>query len=82
MSSRSNKYSKEPKNRMQKVLFSLLGYNETEARIQEAFFSLLEKKPIDEISVRELCFSAHISLPSFYAHYDDINDLATKQRQR
>lgn len=65
MSSRSNKRYKEPKSRMQKVLFSLL-----------------EKKPINEISVRELCFSAHISLPSFYAHYDDINDLATKQRQR
>lgn len=36
---------------------------------------LLGKKPFDKISVSDICGRAEISRPSFYAHYDDINDL-------
>lgn len=53
-------------------------YQETENKIQQALFTLLEKKSINKISVRDICSHASISRPSFYSHYDDINDLIYK----
>ncbi len=53
-------------------------YKETEVSIQEAFLTLLERKQITDISVKDICNIAHISRPSFYSHYDDINDLIIK----
>lgn len=53
-------------------------YKETEASIQEAFLTLLERKQINDISVKDICNIARISRPSFYSHYDDINDLIIK----
>lgn len=50
-------------------------YIETDNKIQAAFLLLLERKHINDISINEICKSAHISRPSFYAHYEDINDL-------
>lgn len=50
-------------------------YVETDERIQNAFLFLLEKKEINGITVNDICRSAQISRPSFYSHYDDINDL-------
>ena len=47
----------------------------TKQKIQQAFMDLLGKKPFDKISVSDICGRAEISRPSFYAHYDDINDL-------
>ncbi len=53
-------------------------YKETEAGIQDAFLTLLERKQINDISVKDICSVARISRPSFYSHYDDINDLIIK----
>ena len=53
-------------------------YKETEDKIQKSFLLLLENKQINEISVNDICRLAHISRPSFYSHYDDINDLIIK----
>lgn len=47
----------------------------TRQKIQQAFMDLLDKKPFNKISVSDICGLAEISRPSFYAHYDDINDL-------
>lgn len=53
-------------------------YKETENKIKQAFLSLLRDKHINHISVNEICCNAHISRPSFYTHYEDINDLIMK----
>ena len=43
--------------------------------IRRAFTSLLKEKPIQHISVKELCQRTGISRGTFYAHYTDIYDL-------
>lgn len=53
-------------------------YIETDGKIQNSFLMLLEKKQINEISVNAICKLAHIARPSFYSHYEDINDLIMK----
>lgn len=51
-------------------------YQETEQKIKDAFFHLLNTgRTIDRIFVQDVCRIAEISRPSFYAHYEDINDL-------
>jgi AcrR family transcriptional regulator len=40
--------------------------------------SLLEKKPLNKITVRELCDAAAINRATFYAHYTDLFDLMEK----
>ena len=44
-------------------------------RIEEAFFTLLKKKPINRITVRELCDMAEINRATFYTHYTDVYGL-------
>lgn len=51
---------------------------ETQERISTAFASLMKGKTLPEITVTELCELADINRSTFYAHYDDINDLAEK----
>lgn len=46
--------------------------------IQKALSSLLREKPIQSISIRELCERAGINRGTFYAHYRDIYDLLEK----
>lgn len=46
----------------------------TREAIREAFFTLLEEKPVEKISVRELCELANINRTSFYDHYLDYPD--------
>lgn len=46
----------------------------TRAAIKEAFFSILEYKPVEKITVRELCDKADINRSSFYDHYIDYPD--------
>lgn len=50
----------------------------TKQLLCEAFISLLKQKPIDKISVTELCRTADINRGSFYAHYTDVYDLLDK----
>lgn len=41
-------------------------------RIKEAFFTLLEQKPVARITTKELCDLAEINRATFYKHYTDI----------
>ena len=47
-------------------------YFNTAVRFDEAFLSLLEKKPFEYITVKELCARADINRATFYAHYDTL----------
>ncbi|MDE6168706.1 MAG: TetR/AcrR family transcriptional regulator [Acetatifactor sp.] len=40
--------------------------------IREAFLDLLKKKPIEKISIGELCEKANVHRSTFYRHYTDI----------
>ena len=50
----------------------------TKMLIRKAFTSLLSQKPIQSISVKELCELAGINRGTFYSHYTDIYDLLRK----
>ena len=54
----------------------------TRESIEQAFLSLLNKKPLGKITVVELAAKARINKGTFYLHYDDINDLHQKTIQR
>ena len=47
----------------------------TKMLIRQALTALLHQKPIQSISIRELCEQAGINRGTFYAHYRDIYDL-------
>lgn len=44
----------------------------TKMVIRDAFQTLLKKKPIQKITIADICSAAEISRPTFYAHYEDI----------
>lgn len=46
--------------------------------IREAFFELLQEKPITKITIAEICERADIHRGTFYQHYHDIYDLQEK----
>lgn len=50
----------------------------TENMIKKAFTELLKQKPIQRISIKELCEKADVSRGTFYSHYTDIYDLLGK----
>ena len=56
-------------------------YQETEERICQAFTQLLSVKGYSDITVHDICTCAQISRPSFYAHYEDINDMIIQMEQ-
>lgn len=47
----------------------------TKKAIRESFFALLEQKPVEKISVTEICKGADINRGTFYSHYSDPFDL-------
>lgn len=47
----------------------------TRMLIRKAFMELLRQKPIQSISIKELCTLAGINRGTFYSHYTDIYDL-------
>ena len=47
----------------------------TRRRLREGLLRLLEKKPLHEISVKELTELADVNRGTFYFHYQDIYDL-------
>lgn len=47
----------------------------TKMRIREAFLETLREKPVNKISVKELCEKAEINRATFYTHYADPFDL-------
>lgn len=48
----------------------------TERAIKNAFLELRSQKPLEKITVRELCALACINKSTFYGHYDDIYALS------
>lgn len=48
----------------------------TERAIKNAFLELRSKKPLEKITVRELCALACINKSTFYGHYEDIYGLS------
>ena len=50
-------------------------YFNTAVKMDLALIELLKKKPIDYISVSELCKGAGVNRSTFYLHYENIGDL-------
>ena len=46
--------------------------------IREALFELMQEKPLNKITVKELCERADVNRSTFYAYYTDIFDLDRK----
>lgn len=47
----------------------------TRKAIRRALIELAEEKPVDKITVKELCDLAEISKPAFYSHYGTLYDV-------
>lgn len=54
----------------------------TKRSIQNAFLQIRSKKPLEKITVKELCELAEISKATFYLHYKDIYDLSDTLQQQ
>ena len=50
--------------------------------IENALISLLKTKPLEKITVKEICEMAMINRSTFYKHYQDCYDLAERLKQR
>ncbi len=50
-------------------------YFNTEVLFDEALISLLDKKDIDYITVKDICTKAGVNRSTFYLHYENIDDL-------
>lgn len=50
-------------------------YFSTAVLMDEALIQLLDKKDIEYITVKELCFKAGVNRSTFYLHYESIIDL-------
>ena len=50
----------------------------TQRVLKESFLSLLRKKPINKITVKEVCELAELNRATFYSHYSDCFDLMEK----
>ena len=50
----------------------------TKKAIKDTFLQLRAKKPLEKITVKELCELAYINKSTFYCHYKDIYDLSAK----
>ena len=53
----------------------------TKMLIRRALTELLQKKPIQSISITELCQRAGINRGTFYAHYTDLYDLLRQMEE-
>ena len=54
----------------------------TKKVIKESFIELLEQKPINKITVTELCLQCEINRATFYRYYEDIYDLMEKLKSQ
>ena len=53
-----------------------LRVKKTERSIQQAFLDLRRQKPLEKITVKELCQRADIHKSTFYSHYEDLYALS------
>ena len=54
----------------------------TKKKIQEGLLTLLQKKPINQITVKELTELVDVNRGTFYFHYTDVYDLLYKTEDR
>ena len=54
----------------------------TKKVIKDTFIELLEQKPINKITVTELCTQCEINRATFYRYYDDVYDLMEKLKSQ
>ncbi len=57
------------------IILSDLRVEKTKKAILNAYMELRTKKPLDKITIKELCEKAVISKQTFYLHYSDIYSL-------
>lgn len=50
-------------------------YKSSSEKIETAFLTLVLNKKYEDITIGQICNTAEINRSTFYAHYDDINDL-------
>lgn len=50
-------------------------YFNTAIRFDKALLTLLEKKPFEYITIREICEEAGVNRSTFYLHYENTSDL-------
>lgn len=53
----------------------------TKKKLRDGLLSLMEKKPINEISVKELTELVDVNRGTFYFHYTDIYDMLKKMEE-
>ena len=53
-------------------------YKMNSEKIETTFLSLILKYRYEDITISQICKQAKINRSTFYAHYDDINDLIIK----
>lgn len=53
-------------------------YTRTAARMDEAFWALLDQKEFAYITVKEICEKAGVNRSTFYLHYESIADLLSE----
>lgn len=53
-------------------------YFNTAIRFDKALLSLLEKKPFEYITIREICEKAEVNRSTFYLHYENTVDLLSE----
>ncbi len=58
-----------------------LRVEKTEKAIKNAFIELRARKPLEKITVKELCAEAYINKSTFYSHYADIYALSEAMEQ-
>ena len=54
----------------------------TKKRLQEGLLTLLQKKPINQITVKELTELVDVNRGTFYFHYTDVYDMLHKTEDR
>lgn len=54
----------------------------TEEYLAQAFWELYARKPIGQISVKELTERAGVNRSSFYGHFDDLYDLFRQEQEK
>lgn len=47
----------------------------TKRLLRESLLELLQEKPVDHITVKELCECAELNRSTFYAYYTDVSEL-------
>ena len=53
-------------------------YKASSEKIETAFLTLILNHKYEDITISDICKQAEINRSTFYAHYDDINDLIIK----